>query len=183
MVAAAKFEDRTLVLCFAGDWAQDGLAEIEEVVIEEGADGPGLQERITRRFAGRFLRPLPWQEQIEKWAAQNVGLAWDEELHASEVLELWRLSLPGTDPPARKDTRWNLLGVFVFVCVCPYVYIYICIYVYMCVCACVTIGKMCLFFLGFQQQDVANELNEYMYIYVYVHLYACVCTTVTFFLF
>jgi len=154
MVAAAKFEDRTLVLCFAGDWAQDGLAEIEEVVIEEGADGLGLQERITRRFTGRFLRPLPWQEQIEKWAAQNVGLAWDEELHASEVLELWRLSMPGTDPPARKDPRWNLIGVCVFVCVCvpmytftyipmytftyipmytfTYIYIYISICVYMC---------------------------------------------------
>ena len=110
MVAAAKFEDRTLVLCFAGQRAQDGLAEIEEVVIEEGPDGVGLQERITRRFAGRFLRPLAWQEQIEKWSVQNVGLEWDEDVHSGELLELWRLSMPGTEAPARKDERWNQIG-------------------------------------------------------------------------
>ena len=34
MVAAGKFDERTLVVCFAGDKAQDGLAEIEEVTIK-----------------------------------------------------------------------------------------------------------------------------------------------------
>jgi len=110
MVVAAKFEERTLVVCFAGAHAQDGLAEIEEVVIEEGADGQGLQERVTRRFAGRFLRGLPWQEAVASWAAEHVGLTWDEEVHPSELQELWRLSMPGTEAPARKDARWGMIG-------------------------------------------------------------------------
>ena len=74
-----------------GDCAQGGLAEIEEVVIEEAADGQGLQERITRRFAGRWLRPLPWQEEIDKWRVRNVGLEWDEDVHSRDLLELWSL--------------------------------------------------------------------------------------------
>ena len=110
MVAAGKFDDRTLVLCFAGESAQEGLAEIEEVVTEEGDDGEGLQERTTRRFSGRWLRPLTWQEQIEKWRKQNVGLEWEEEVCARDLLELWRLAMPGTEAPGRKDERWSLLG-------------------------------------------------------------------------
>ena len=90
--------------------AQEGLAEIEEVVIEEGADGQGLQERVTRRFSGRFQRALPWQETVAAWAAEHVGQTWDEEVHPSELQELWRLSMPGTEAPTRKDPRWGMIG-------------------------------------------------------------------------
>jgi hypothetical protein len=54
-----------------------------QVVIEEATDACGnleLQERVTRRFSGRFSRLLPWQEEVQTWAANNVGLQWDEEV-------------------------------------------------------------------------------------------------------
>ena len=110
MVAAGKFDDRMLVLCFAGEVAQEGLAEIEEVVWEEGPEGGGLQERTRRRFTGRFSRALPWQEQVEAFKREQVGVVWEEERHAAELFELWRVSMPGTEPPARKDQRWGQLG-------------------------------------------------------------------------
>lgn len=31
----------------------------------EASDGE-LQERVTRRFAGKFVRALPWQEALQK---------------------------------------------------------------------------------------------------------------------
>jgi hypothetical protein len=64
MIAAAKFEGKTLVLTFKGGNASAGLSEVEEVIIE-AADGE-LQERITRRFVGNFVRALPWQDSLQK---------------------------------------------------------------------------------------------------------------------
>ena len=64
MIAAAKFEGKTLVLTFKGGSASAGLSEVEEVIIE-AADGE-LQERITRRFVGNFVRALPWQDSLQK---------------------------------------------------------------------------------------------------------------------
>ena len=70
MIAAAKFEGKTLVLTFKGGNASAGLAEVEEVIIE-AADGE-LQERITRRFVGNFVRALPWQDSLQKVDARAM---------------------------------------------------------------------------------------------------------------
>lgn len=110
MVAAAKFEDKTLLVSFAGNSAQEGIAEAEEVQLEASPDGLSFSQKVTRRFAGRFLRPLPWQEEVERWAKSHVGKEFDETSHPAELQELWRLSYPDRDPPARRDPSWSRLG-------------------------------------------------------------------------
>ena len=110
MVMAAKFGERTLLLAFAGESSEQGIDMGEEVVISEESGGAGASEKVTRRFTGAFLRPLPWQAAIASWARANVSLGWDEEAHPADLQELWRLSFPDQEPPARKDVRWNALG-------------------------------------------------------------------------
>ena len=89
MVAAAKFDSKTLVLCFKGDSAAEGLSEVEEVVIDAVGELGELTERVTRRFVGKYVRPLPWQESLEAWAKDHVGRVFDEEVHPAKLKELW----------------------------------------------------------------------------------------------
>lgn len=104
MVAAAKFEGKTLVLAFKGASASAGLAEVEEVIIE-AVDGE-LHERVTRRFVGKFVRPLPWQDALGQWADNNVGRIFDEGEDPEKLQALWALAHPGREAPPRKHESW-----------------------------------------------------------------------------
>eukprot|EP00282_Hemiselmis_andersenii_P005496 CAMPEP_0114113132 /NCGR_PEP_ID=MMETSP0043_2-20121206/2751_1 /TAXON_ID=464988 /ORGANISM="Hemiselmis andersenii, Strain CCMP644" /LENGTH=797 /DNA_ID=CAMNT_0001205265 /DNA_START=103 /DNA_END=2496 /DNA_ORIENTATION=- len=109
MVVAAKFDTQTVMFAFAGKTPHEGLENAEQIVIEDDGNG-GLQERVLRRFEGRYMKPLRWEALLDRWAAESVGGAWDDRKHPMAMQELWILTYPEDDPPTKEHEDWRRLG-------------------------------------------------------------------------
>jgi len=109
MVAAAKFESQTLVISFAGDSPQDGIQYAEQIIIEPDGKG-GLQERVLRRFEGFYMKPLAWEARLDAWAHSNLRHKFDAKKHPILLQELWTMTYPEDDPPARMHEDWMRVG-------------------------------------------------------------------------
>ena len=109
MVVAAKFEDDTVIFSFEGSGPWQGMSTVEQIVIEPNPNG-GLQERVVRRFEGRYMKPLRWEAALDDWGRKLVNEKWEDRKHAMMLHELWTLTFPEDDAPSKVHDDWRRLG-------------------------------------------------------------------------